>query len=75
MRHPSVRPLARLAAFLLPTAAAMLLAACGNPVGPRETEARQRPEKATLAERVTTLGDSDQVGNDSTNRGGFPPWW
>jgi hypothetical protein len=73
MRHSTVARLTRLGAFLIPTAVAISLAACGNPVAPREPE-QARVGKPSIAQRVTTLGDSDTVG-DSTSRSGSQPWW
>jgi hypothetical protein len=73
MRQSTVARLSRLGAFLIPTAVAIGLAACGNPVAPREAQ-QTRAAKPSIAQRVTTLGDSDTVG-DSTTRSGSQPWW
>lgn len=73
MSVSSVRRVPRFLALALPTAIALALAACSDPVGPREPQAR-KSDRSALTERAVTLSDSSTV-TDSTGRSGYPPWW
>jgi hypothetical protein len=67
MRHPSVR-LARLAATLIPVAAAALLAACADAVTAPEPAARDA-KQGRIAAGAVTLGDS------TPKRSVVGPWY
>jgi len=75
MRSFFVRRVPRIVLFAVPTAVAMTLAACGNPLGPRDPQPRRaRGDSTTVAQRVLQLVDS-VAPTDSSGWGTVSPWW
>ena len=76
MRSPVVRRVARIAAFVVPTVAAMTLAACGNPLGPNEPQPQRAwSDSLSTARHALQLLDSTVPPPDTGSRGVYPPWW
>lgn len=63
----SIRRVPRLTAFVVPTAVAMTLAACGNVTGPSEAQPPKAKSTAAVAASATQL--------DTANRGPVQPWY
>ena len=63
----SIRRVPRLVAFVVPTAVAMTLAACGNVTGPRDAQPPKAKSPAAVAAGVTQL--------DTADRGPVQPWY
>jgi hypothetical protein len=63
----SIRRVPRLVAFVVPTAVAMTLAACGSVTGPSEQQAPKAKSPAAAAAGATQL--------DTADRGPVQPWY
>jgi hypothetical protein len=63
----SIRRLPRLVAFVVPTAVAMTLAACGSVTGPSDAQPPKAKSSAAVAASATQL--------DTADRGPVQPWY